>query len=57
MCSRAYWEYRRMFSDICQALSEVSEEWEYIVKNWFLPKCEMSGFCTEKKSCGRKPKK
>jgi len=57
MCSRAYWEYRNMFSDICQALSEISDEWKYIVKNYFLPKCEVSGFCTEKKSCGRKPKK
>ncbi len=57
LCSRAYWEYREMFSDICKALSELSDEWEYLVKNWFLPKCEISGFCTEKKSCGRRPKK
>lgn len=57
MCTRAYWEYRQMFADICRALSEVSVEWEYIVKNYFLPKCEVTGFCTEKKSCGRKPKK
>lgn len=57
LCSRAYWEYRKMFSDICEALSEISDEWKYIVKNWFLPKCEVSGFCTEKKSCGRQPKK
>lgn len=57
MCSRAYWEYRSMFSDICQALAGISDEWGYIVKNYFLPKCEVSGFCTEKKSCGRKPKK
>ena len=57
MCSRAYWEYRSMFSDICQALSDISDEWEYIVKNYFVPKCEVSGFCIEKKSCGRKAKK
>ncbi len=57
LCSRAYWEYREMFSDICKALSELSDEWEYLVKNWFLPKCEISGFCTEKKSCGRRPRK
>lgn len=57
LCSRAYWEYRAMFSDICKALSELSDEWEYLVKNWFLPKCEISGFCTEKKSCGRRPRK
>lgn len=57
MCTRAYWEYRQMFGDICKALSEISEEWEYVVKNYFLPKCEVAGFCTEAKCCGRKPKK
>jgi len=57
MCSRAYWEYRGMFSDICQAISGISEEWEYIVKNYFFPKCEVSGFCPERKPCGRNPKK
>lgn len=57
ICSRAYWEYRAMFSDICKALSEISDEWKYIVKNYFLPKCEVTGFCPEKKSCGRKPKR
>ncbi len=56
MCTRAYWEYRRMFADLCGELCKVSVEWEYIVKHYFKPKCEVSGFCTEKKSCGRKPK-
>ena len=56
-CSRAYWEYRQMFNDICKALSNVSEEWEWIVENLFTPKCEEFGYCTEKKSCGRKEKK
>lgn len=57
MCTRAYWEYRELFSDLCKALSEVSEEWEYLVKHYFLPKCEADGYCSEQKSCGRKPKK
>lgn len=57
MCTRAYWEYRQMFFDICKALSEISEEWEYIVKHYFQPKCEVAGFCTEKNCCGRMPKK
>ncbi len=57
MCSRAYWEYRSMFSDICKALTGISDEWEYVVKNYFFPKCEAAGFCTEKKSCGRKEKR
>lgn len=56
-CSRAYWEYRQMFNDICRKLSEVSNEWKWIVDNMFMPKCEQLGYCPEKKSCGRKPKK
>lgn len=57
MCTRAYWEYRELFSDIAQALEGISEEWKFIVENYFVPKCELTGYCTEKKSCGRKPKK
>ena len=57
MCTRAYWEYRELFNDICKALSEISEEWKWIVDNLFMPKCEQFGYCTEKKSCGRKDKK
>ena len=57
MCTRAYWEYRELMRDLCNALKDYSEEWAYLVDNYFMPKCEVAGFCTEKKSCGRKPKK
>lgn len=57
LCSRAYWEYRLLMQDICRALSEYSEEWKYLVEHYFIPKCEISGYCTEKKSCGRRPKR
>ena len=57
MCTRAYWEYRELFYDICKALSDLSEEWAYLVKKYFVPKCELMGYCPEKKSCGRMPKK
>lgn len=57
LCTRAYWEYRQMFKDICNALSEISDEWKWIVDNLFIPKCEQFGFCTENRSCGRKEKK
>ena len=57
MCTRAYWEYRMLFNDICKALSGISEEWKYIVDNYFKPKCEVLGYCPEKKSCGRVAKK
>lgn len=56
LCTRAYWEYRKLMKDICSALSEYSEEWKWIVDNLMKPKCEVVGFCKEKKSCGRKPK-
>lgn len=57
MCNRAFWEYRELMNDICKALRSYSTEWEYIIDNYFLPKCDLSGYCTEKKSCGRRPKK
>ena len=54
MCTRAYWEYRELFRDICNALKDVSDEWKWIVENLFMPKCEMLGYCPENRSCGRK---
>lgn len=53
MCARAYWEYRKLFNDLCQALKEYSEEWAYLVDNYFKPKCDILGYCPEKKSCGK----
>lgn len=57
MCTRAYWEYRNLMKDMCVALGEYSEEWKYLTEHYFSPKCEVSGFCTETKCCGRKPKR
>ena len=56
MCYRAYWEYRELFKDICNALREYSDEWKWIVDNLFHAKCDEVGYCTETKSCGRKQK-
>lgn len=56
LCSRAYWEYRQLMSDMMEVLSAYSDEWKYLVEHYFVPKCELTGFCTEKNSCGRKPK-
>lgn len=56
MCNRAYHEYRKMFNDICAALSKYSEEWKTIIDNLFYPKCALCGYCTEKNSCGLMPK-
>ena len=57
MCTRAYWEFRELFNDICKELSIVSEEWKWIVDNLFKPKCEQLGYCPEKRGCGRKSRK
>lgn len=55
-CSRAYWEYRQLFSEISLKLSHYSEEWEIIVDKFFVPKCEYLGYCPEKYSCGKMSK-
>lgn len=57
MCTRAYWEFREIMDDMIKQLSTISDEWKYIVDNYFVPKCEVLGYCPEDKSCGRKPKK
>lgn len=57
MCTRAYHEFRDLFHDVATALSEYSEQWAYIVDQYFEPKCEYLGYCNEKKSCGRKEKR
>lgn len=57
MCNRAYWEYRRLFAELSKALADYSEEWKTLVEMLFVPKCQLAGYCTEKKSCGRMPKK
>lgn len=57
LCTRAYWEYRQLMGDLMKALREYSDEWKYLVENYFVAKCEITGYCTEKKSCGRRPYK
>lgn len=57
MCSRAYWEYRELFNEYIETLTNYSEEWNTLIALTMMPKCEMLGYCPEKNSCGRKPKK
>ena len=54
LCTRAYWEYRKLMKQMMQVLSEYSEEWKFVVDEYFVPKCAFLGRCPEKKSCGRK---
>lgn len=57
MCKRAYHEYRKVFGDMCDALSAYSDEWAYLVDHYFMPKCKYMGFCKEKYTCGLMPKR
>lgn len=57
LCTRAYCEIRTLANEIKTALSNYSEEWKWICENLFVPKCDVAGFCTEKKCCGRKKTK
>lgn len=58
LCSRAYWEFRQFMLELISELETYSEEWATLVRmNVFQPKCELMGYCTETKSCGRKEKK
>lgn len=54
LCSRTYWEYRQLMNDMKGSLAAYSEEWEYIINNYFVAKCEQLGYCPEARSCGRR---
>lgn len=56
-CGKAYWEYRDLFHDLKLALANYSEEWARLVAKTMHPKCVELGYCPEKKSCGRRPKR
>lgn len=59
LCTRAYWEFRKLMKDILWGLENYSEEWENLIYdlNVFKQKCEVLGYCPERKGCGRKGKK
>ena len=60
LCSRAYWEIRKLSEELKEKISEYSDEWK-IISDWlFVPYCERYKFmnpdfcfCTEAKCCGR----
>ena len=59
LCTRAYWEFRQLMKEILWQLENYSDEWEDIIYNIkvFKPKCEVIGYCPERKGCGHKGKK
>lgn len=57
LCTRAYWEFRKLFKEIMEALAFYSDEWKTIVEELelFRPKCKILGYCPERYSCGAYP--
>ncbi len=53
LCTRAQWEIRQL----AEAMLEECKKVAPLLFNSVGPKCERLGYCTEKKSCGRKPSK
>lgn len=57
-CSRTYWEYKNcLMKDYLNALSEYSEQWKTLIDLTCKPKCEKVGYCKEKDTCKRMPRK
>lgn len=59
MCGRAYWEVRNIMRELISQLAAYSSEWDTLVNelNVLHAKCVDFGYCKEKFSCGRYPKK
>ena len=56
-CTRAYWEFRDMFSDISLALANCGDEWAKVINLTFYPKCQQLKYCPEKHGCGKYPQR
>lgn len=57
LCSRAYWEFRQFMKDLIKQLKSYSQEWELLLNEFCKCKCEILGYCPEKYSCGRFPRR
>lgn len=55
-CLRAYKEFREFMDELKHVLTGLNAEWNVIV-NYMKPSCETLGYCREKHSCGRFPRK
>ena len=52
-CARAYVEFRDFMQELKSTLSDLDEDWKFIIENYAKTKCEKVGFCKEVKSCGK----
>jgi thymidylate synthase (FAD) len=56
LCTRALQEYRDFMDELICVVGNVDSEW-FKIMTYAKAKCEVHGYCTEKKSCGRYPSK
>ena len=54
LCLRALKEFRDFMLELKKTLSAVSDEWQYICRNYGVPKCITMGYCTEHHQCKEK---
>ena len=57
LCNRALLEYREFMRGFLKELSSYSEEWKELCDLVMKCKCDKIGWCEEKFSCGKYPKK
>lgn len=53
LCQQAQWEIRALFKEMKREISQL----EPFFGKKLVPKCQVSGYCDEEKSCGLMPKK
>lgn len=57
LCNRALREFRDFMNELRYGIEHEGEEWQYIMDNYYKPKCEIAGYCIEKNTCGMMPTK
>lgn len=57
LCNRALDETHKFMIGLIDALRDYSPEWDELADLIFMPKCQLTGWCDEHKSCGLCPKR
>jgi len=52
-CTRACVEFRSFMEELRIVLSNLDDDWKYIIDNFAKIKCEVHGYCSEEHSCGK----
>ena len=57
LCKRALPEFQDFMNELRYGLEHEGDEWQYIMDNYYKPKCKIAGYCIEKNSCFLMPMK